>query len=95
MATIPLALDGYTDLPAGRLANVVTHLETTAPPPVAARPHPPQAPAGVALERLTGRDLPRYRALFAAVGEPWLWFGRTALADDALAALLEIGRAHV
>ena len=46
MATIPLALDGYTDLPTGLLANVVTHLETTAPPPVAARPHPPVAEIG-------------------------------------------------
>ena len=88
MATIELALDDYTDLPPGRIAAVVTHLEMTAPPDVATAPTPPVAPAGIALERLTGADLARYRALFAAVGEPWLWFGRCKLTDAALAALL-------
>lgn len=88
MATIELALDDYTDLPPGRIAAVVTHLEMTAPPPAATAPEPPVAPTGVTLERLTGPDVARYRALFAAVGEPWLWFGRCRLSDAALAEIL-------
>ena len=85
MPTISVDLDGYTDLPPGRIASFVTHLEMTAPPDPAPRPVPPP---GVALERLAAADLPRYRALFAAVGEPWLWFGRRKLSDTALAAIL-------
>lgn len=88
MATIELALDDYTDLPAGRIAAVVTHLEMTAPPEAATAPTPPVTPTGIALERLTGADVARYRALFATVGEPWLWFGRCRLSDAALAAIL-------
>lgn len=85
MATIELALDDLTDLPPGRIAAVVTHLEMTAPPQAAM---PPAAPEGIALARLTGADVARYRALFAAVGEPWLWFGRRRLSDAALAEIL-------
>ncbi len=85
MPTISVDLDGYTDLPPGRIASFVTHLEMTAPPAPAPRPVPPP---GVTLERLTAADLPRYRALFSAVGEPWLWFGRRKLSDAALAAIL-------
>ena len=88
MATIELALDDYTDLPPGRIAAVVTHLEMTAPPAPATAETPPAAPEDIALERMSGADVPRYRALFAAVGEPWLWFGRCRLSDDALAAIL-------
>ena len=36
--TIPLALDGYTDLPPGKIANVVTYLERR-PPGEARRRH--------------------------------------------------------
>ena len=84
MQTLAVDLDGYTDLPPGRLANVVTYLETTAPPTASPRPAPP----GVVLEPLGAADVARFRRLFAAVGEPWLWFGRAALDDAALAALL-------
>jgi hypothetical protein len=42
MKTIPLTLDGYTDLPPGKIANLVTYLEMSAAPdlPRAARPGP-------------------------------------------------------
>jgi GNAT superfamily N-acetyltransferase len=62
----------------------VIHLEQRARP--ALHPEPPRA--DVALERLTEADLDRYLALFAAVGEPWLWFGRRIIARTALAAIL-------
>ncbi len=87
-ATIAVDLDGYTDLPPGRIANIVTHLEMTALPVSAQCSSPPTPPHDVALERLRGTDVARYRALFAAVGEPWLWFGRRVLSDEALATIL-------
>lgn len=85
MATHEIALDGYTDLPPGHLAAFTTYLEMTAPPSDRARP---SAPEGVTLARLGAADLARYRALFAAVGEDWLWFGRNRLDDAALTAVL-------
>jgi GNAT superfamily N-acetyltransferase len=34
-------------------------------------------------------DLRRYRALYRAVGEPWLWFSRARLSDSRLRSILE------
>jgi GNAT superfamily N-acetyltransferase len=83
MKTIPLDLDGYTDLPLGKIANVATYLEMTAPPdaPRAARPE-------LAVRRLVAPDLARYRALYTRIGEPWLWFSRAVMAEERLRALL-------
>jgi GNAT superfamily N-acetyltransferase len=77
-----LNLNGYTDLPPGLVAAIVTYLEMRQKPPT--RPIDP--PSGFALEPL--RDLARYRDLFRRVGEPWLWFSRAVLPDNALAAIL-------
>jgi GNAT superfamily N-acetyltransferase len=86
MPTSPSALNlnGYTDLPAGKIATVVTYLEMRARPRLrrAARPD------GWSLVRIHA-DRDRYRALFRAVGEPWLWFSRAVMPDEALAAILE------
>ena len=71
-------------VPAGQIATIVTCLEMTAPTP-------PVAPvrSALKLERWTAPfDLDRYRALFRAVGQPWLWRGRLVLDDAALAATL-------
>ena len=71
-------------VPAGQVATIVTCLEMTAPP----APAPPVKSA-LRLERWTAPfDLARYRALFRAIGQPWLWRGRLVLDDDALAATL-------
>ena len=54
-------------------------------------PPPPTAPvrSALKLERWTAPfDLARYRTLFRAIGQPWLWRGRLVLDDDALAATL-------
>lgn len=83
MSTLAVDLDGYTDLPPGRLCAFVTHLERTRPP---GPPRP--APSGARLAAFAAEDLARYRRLFAAVGEPWLWFGRRGLDDAALAAIV-------
>lgn len=82
-ATLACALDGYTDLPPGKLANVVTYLEMSAPPP-AQRPAPRPDLALVA----TDTRLEPYRALYRRIGAPWLWMGRLALCDAALEAAL-------
>lgn len=83
MADAPLLnLNGYTDLPPGKIATVVTYLEMRKEPPTK-----PVASPDWRLERL-GPDLDRYRALFRRVGEDWLWFSRAAMPDAALAPIL-------
>jgi GNAT superfamily N-acetyltransferase len=71
--------EGYTDIPPGKLANVVTYLEMVKAPP--ARSDPPGIEA--TLVRISG-DLQRYRALFRAVGEPYLWGSRLVMSDAEL-----------
>lgn len=79
-----LSLDGYTDLPPGKIASIVTYLEMREPP---ARPTRPK-PAGWSLQPLRGRP-DQYRNLFRRIGEPWLWFSRAAMPDDRLADILD------
>lgn len=71
-------------VPAGQIATIVTCLEMTVPPV-------PAAPvrSALKLQRWTAPvDLDRYRALFRAIGQPWLWRGRLVLDDIKLAATL-------
>jgi GNAT superfamily N-acetyltransferase len=77
-----LNLNGYTEIPAGKIATVVTYLEMRARPRLKRL-----SPQGLSLARITD-DLPRYRALFRAVGEPWIWFSRLAMPDTHLQAML-------
>lgn len=87
MADVPQASAtlslGLTDLPPGTIAAVVTYLERHTPPEPGA--FPPLAPLALAP---LGTDVGRYRALFAEVGEPWLWTSRRLLDDACLAAIL-------
>jgi GNAT superfamily N-acetyltransferase len=76
--------DGYSDIPAGKIAAVVTHLEITARP--ALRPDPP----GVwTLRRVETPDLNWFRDLYRRVGEEWLWFSRLQMSDADLAAIIQ------
>ena len=75
MALIPVADD--------QLATIVTTLEMRARPPL--RPIPASR---LRLARWERPALDRYRALFARVGAPWLWFSRLTMADAALAAII-------
>lgn len=75
-----LNLDGYTDLPAGRIAAVVTYLEMTEAPAEEAGP----PPEGMSLERQEAPSPEEYRRLFRQVGEKWLWFARLILSDTEL-----------
>ncbi len=75
MALIPVADDV--------LATIVTTLEMRRRPPL--RPMPASR---LRLVRWAQPTPERYRALFARVGAPWLWFSRLVMADDALVAIL-------
>lgn len=79
-----LNLDGYTDLPPGKIAAVVTYLEMRSPPPAS----PTQSRNGWALQSLN-QERSRYRTLYRRVGEPWLWFSRVVMPDEELAGILD------
>jgi GNAT superfamily N-acetyltransferase len=80
--------DGYSDIPAGKIAAVVTHLEMTAPP--ARRNDPPGAPSGPwTLRKVDTPALAWYRDLHRRVGEEWLWFSRVRMNDAELAAIIQ------
>ncbi|MGY4498629.1 GNAT superfamily N-acetyltransferase [Bradyrhizobium sp. GM24.11] len=75
--------DGYSDIPAGKIAAVVTHLEMTARP--AARVDPPGT---WTLRKADAPPLDWYRDIFRRVGEDWLWFSRARMNDAELAAII-------
>jgi GNAT superfamily N-acetyltransferase len=75
--------DGYTDLPPGKLAAVVTFLEMCDFPAGLQ----PKAPAGLKVRRVEHPDPAWYRELFRKVGSPWLWFSRLRLSDAELVAV--------
>jgi GNAT superfamily N-acetyltransferase len=78
-----LLADGNSDVPAGKIAAVVTHLEMTTRPTIAGEPDGP-----FSLRREQAPDLARYRDLYRRVGEEWLWFSRLRMNDAALAAII-------
>ncbi len=72
-----MMIDGYTDVPAGKIAAVVTYLEMRTPPAPASAPLPPE----FEVRCESHPDLDWYRTLFRAIGERWLWFSRLRLSD--------------
>jgi GNAT superfamily N-acetyltransferase len=76
--------DGYTDVPPGKIAAIVTHLRMLAPP----APRPPPRDAGLRVRRVPHPAADWYRRLYARIGENWLWFSRLKLAAPALEAIL-------
>src|ERR687887_96029 len=75
--------DGYSDIPNGKVAAIVTHLEMTARP--APRPNPPQS---WSLRRVERPPLDWFRDLYRRIGEEWLWVSRIRMSDAELAAHL-------
>jgi GNAT superfamily N-acetyltransferase len=78
--------DGCVDVPAGRLAAVVTYLEMTAPPPPVETP--PGASLRYRMRHVAEPDAGWYRTLFRAVGQRWLWCSRLRLADKELRSII-------
>lgn len=78
--------DGYHDVPKGRVATVVTHLEMREQ--VAERPVGlPDEAEFLKIERPTAAW---YKAIFRKVGAAdWLWFSRLNLSDDELEAIVQ------
>jgi GNAT superfamily N-acetyltransferase len=82
--TIAVSLDGYTDLPPGKVANVVTFFEM-----IARQDGPDHAPPdGLALRTVADPSPAWYRDLYRRIGEDWLWFSRAVMPEAELAALL-------
>jgi GNAT superfamily N-acetyltransferase len=70
-------------VPPGEIATIVTSLE------MRERPKPaPFPPAPMRLVRWDAPSAEAYRTLYRRVGEPWLWFSRLMLSDEALRAIL-------
>jgi GNAT superfamily N-acetyltransferase len=76
--------DGYSDVPAGKIAAVVTHLEMTERPALRSDP-----PGAWTLRRVETPGLDWYRDLHRRVGEEWLWFARLRMNDHELAAIIQ------
>jgi GNAT superfamily N-acetyltransferase len=76
--------NGYYELPPGKLANVATFLEMTAPPdrPLSG------LPATANLRRVDPSDLAAYRTAFRAVGQDLMWFSRLIMPDEQLRGIL-------
>ncbi len=65
--------DGYSDVPPGKIAAVVTHLEMLATAPSGRAPKCRGGPSRQSRQP----DVAWYRDLYARVGaEDWLWFSR-------------------
>lgn len=82
---MPVLDNGFYDVPPGRLATVVTHLEMRAPAPA----RPGKLAQGARLEQNHAPTLEWYRDLFTRVaGHDWLWFSRLLMADDEVSAII-------
>jgi len=82
--------DGYSDVPAGKIAAVVTHLEMLERPIL-----PPDPPGAWTLRRVERPDLDWFRELYRRIGEEWLWFTRLRMSDTELAALIQAPAAEI
>lgn len=80
----PAATMGFSDVPAGCLATVITCLEMQRKPEIRQSKYPD----GVALETFRSITLTDYRELFRRVGEEWLWYSRIVMDDTSLSSIL-------
>jgi GNAT superfamily N-acetyltransferase len=76
--------DGFHDVPPGKVATIVTHLEMRSPPEIS----PVALPEGVRF-RAVDASTDWFRDIFHRTGSmEWLWYGRLKLSDEVMAALL-------
>jgi GNAT superfamily N-acetyltransferase len=77
--------DGFHDVPKGRVAAVVTHLEMLSPAEVSLA----DLPEGLSFQRIETPEVDWYLRLFRRVGaEDWLWFSRLRMERSKLDAIL-------
>ena len=76
--------DGYSDVPAGKIAAVVTHLEMTERPALRLDHSGPWA-----LRTVEMPDTDWFRELYLRIGEEWLWFARARMPKAELAARIQ------
>jgi len=73
------------DIPRGKIATIVTHLEMTSRAPA----RPDFAGHGsIHVRRAEQPDVTWYRDLYTRVGEDWLWFSRLQMPHAALEAII-------
>lgn len=75
---------GYSPVPPGKLANIVTCLEMRDRPTT--RPAPESA---LTVERWRNPSVDNYRDLFRRVGEDWMWVSRLVMPEEKLEAILQ------
>jgi len=76
--------EGYSPIPSGKVANVVTFLEMRKrPAEMAGLPELPHT-----LVRLGPQNLDIYKRLFREVGEDWLWVSMLEIGDDEVRGIL-------
>jgi GNAT superfamily N-acetyltransferase len=75
---------GYSDVPDGKLASVVTCLEMLAKPALRAE----RGDASWQLRRVAQPDPLWYRELFGRIGAEWLWYSRLVMPVGDLEAIL-------
>ena len=76
--------DGYSDVPAGKVAAVVTCLDMSKKPAL----RDERADAPWQLRRVERPDVSWYRGLYSRVGADWLWFSRLAMSRGELESIL-------
>lgn len=81
---LPIIASGYSEVPPGHLASVVTYPEMRE----RAERGDHALPQGITLQRLVAPDLEAYRALHKKIGREWLWFSRVLMDDDELRSIL-------
>jgi GNAT superfamily N-acetyltransferase len=74
----------FSPIAQGKIGAIVTSLEMRSRPALRAMPS-----SDLRLERWTAPTPDKYRTLYRRVGEPWLWFSRLELDDDALTAIIQ------
>ncbi len=81
---ITLNLNGYTDIPNGKVANVATFLEMSRK-----QEQDEIIRNDLTLFHMETADIERYLALFKAVGENWLWFSRLSISKSDVETLIQ------
>jgi GNAT superfamily N-acetyltransferase len=75
--------DGYSDVPPGKIAAVVTHLQMMQRPPQRS-----EQAGRWTMRHVEHPDPGWFRDLYRRVGEEWLWFSRLKLSDAGLCAII-------